>query len=611
MKQLFTRFIYIALIALSVASCRVAEKGEGYIYINLESVVGSNIDIEPATKAEVEASENYIVDIDGTLYTYGDIKSTPISLPIGEYKVQAYNCTQADAQEGNGKPRFASEIITIDIQVGQTHNLSLQCTMVNSRFTFAYDAAFETEFDTATSTLEVSNSYDFSGRVVTLSSLTDKVYFTSGESVFVRVSACKKGHNTPHTTRVVGPYIAQAATSHNITINYASPVLDLSAAASHTYDGANYLTGTTLKLSVGSFSGINSEKFASWGIDVMDGNGNLIHTYTSSTIPSAGATINISKYNGANYNNWIYLPQGTTCTLGTPYVVLITGEKVYCTNSSPTISATVPSPNFSVAVQAETSYSRYLAGSSSANNSGTGDQIMNIGAKVTISNDVLAQIKPTMVFTYDGLSMLTGSTIQTNTVAPQTLENNESLLSGSNIVSQAWGTHTIAASVTFDNVTKSSNLPCHVTGIPYEVSLNKNTSGWTNFSNVETDSGYFIFNPDDAHVLSPAFHIPSSVNVTVTLDVYAYHTNATAKYEPTVYVKASSTPVKLGESASISSSISLVGVAGCKSKDFNVQMTSSAKNISLYVYGKENKGWLSGADYPEFFMNKFVLKYRW
>jgi hypothetical protein len=75
-------------------------------------------------------------------------------------------------------------------------------------------------------------------------------------------------------------------------------------------------------------------------------------------------------------------------------------------------------------------------------------------------------------------------------------------------------------------------------------------------------------------------------------------------------VSAASSPVQSGASAEIKASISLVGVEGCDDKDFNVQMSSDGKkNISLYVYGKKNKGWLSGADYPEFFMNKFTLMY--
>lgn len=135
--------------------------------------------------------------------------------------------------------------------------------------------------------------------------------------------------------------------------------------------------------------------------------------------------------------------------------------------------------------------------------------------------------------------------------------------------------------------------------------MNKNTSGWSSFSNVERDKDYFIFNISDAYVLSPTFAISANTNVDVTLGVYAYHTNATVSYTPTVYVMGSSTPVKNGASLTINGKASLVGVEGCTNKTFATSMSNSAKNISIYVYGKKN-GW----DYPEFFINYCKIAYR-
>ena len=95
--------------------------------------------------------------------------------------------------------------------------------------------------------------------------------------------------------------------------------------------------------------------------------------------------------------------------------------------------------------------------------------------------------------------------------------------------------------------------------------------------------------------------------------MYAYHTNATAEYKPTVYVNASSTPVHeaKGASASVSSSIAVMDAGGDPvDKSFDLTMSSSAANLSIYVYGKKNKGWLSGPDYPEFFIKKCTILYR-
>lgn len=612
MRHLLTRSVYLFITLFSVISCRIAEKGEGYIYIDLDSGADASVDFSPATKAIIEASDDYIVEIGGESYRYGDIKNSGVELLAGTYSVKAYNCTADEAAAGKGKVRFASPVQSVELAVGQSVEVSLQCVMANSRITFSFDDEFAKEFDISKSTIEVSNTDDFSGRSVVLEDISDELYFSAGDNIYARVTAYKQGYSSPHPL-VIGPYTAQAATSHNINIKYQAPVFGLSASAAHTYSGG-VLTGTAVKLDVTSFSGIGASKFESWGATLTGNDNKVIRSFSSSQMPTVGVFAMTVQ------NGMIYLPQGTTATLSV-YIKLKTGETLYFEPAEKTITI-AEKPKVDVAINAETSYSRYKGGLSSANDSGTGDKVMNIGATVKIADDVLKQMNASLKFTYDGLSMLNNvdadkfKSISSANVPAETLENNTGLFNSENreIKSQAWGTHTVAASVIFDGVTKSVTQACHVTGIPYVTSLNNNTSGWTNFSNVETDNGYFIFNPDHASVLSPTFHIPSSIpsiNVTITIAVYAYHTNATAEYKPKVYVSAASSPVQSGASEVITSSISLVGVEGCDDKNFDVQMSSDGKeNISLYVYGKKNKGWLSGADYPEFFMNKFTLMYR-
>ena len=159
--------------------------------------------------------------------------------------------------------------------------------------------------------------------------------------------------------------------------------------------------------------------------------------------------------------------------------------------------------------------------------------------------------------------------------------------------------------MTFDNRTVSKTQTHHITGLPYASSLNNKTTGWTNFSNVETDDGYFIFNYEDASVLSPTFNVPNNIDVEVKPSVYSYHSNGFVSHTHTLYVCASSTAVKSGASKDYKASISLVGVEGCDEDSFNATMTTSAKNISFYVYGKRKS-----ADYPEFFMNNCKIVYR-
>ena len=231
----------------------------------------------------------------------------------------------------------------------------------------------------------------------------------------------------------------------------------LALSLAHTKDSSGNLDGTKATVSgdvpyPSRLAGLISSK-GSYGAELTDAGGNVVRTLSAKAGEMAVA------------NNWPYLPQGTY-TLKSYYQ--IGEEKVYLTANP---SAVSPAPVFTVKANAETSYSRYLAGSSNKNDSGTGDKVMNISASVSISDVVLGNGnysgKKTVSLTYDGISMLTSDALTSRSVVPTTLVGNESIFTNGNIINQAWGTHTLSASVTFDGITSSSSIQCHVTGIPY------------------------------------------------------------------------------------------------------------------------------------------------
>lgn len=227
----------------------------------------------------------------------------------------------------------------------------------------------------------------------------------------------------------------------------------LALSLAHTKDSSGNLDGTKATVSGDvpyptRLAGLISSK-GSYGAELTDAGGNVVRTLYAKAGEMAVA------------NNWPYLPQGTY-TLKPYYQI---GEdKVYLTANP---SAVSPAPVFTIKANAETSYSRYLAGSSNKNDSGTGDKVMNISASVSISDAILANDKYSgkkkVSLTFDGSSMLTSDALTSCTVVPTAL-----VASGTqDLTGQAWGTHTLSSSVTFDGVTSGNSLQCHVTGIPY------------------------------------------------------------------------------------------------------------------------------------------------
>jgi hypothetical protein len=297
----------------------------------------------------------------------------------------------------------------------------------------------------------------------------------------------------------------------------------------------------------------------------------------------------------------VYLPQGKYTVT---YTYVMNGV-----SRTEKREITVPAPVFTgtVSVSGVTSYSLSKTDVNAAN-SYPADQIGSISASCTavskISSEVLAQYPISYSIFMDSGELASSTT------------KSSSAVSAPNKTGLAWGQHTIKARFTFDGVSVSGTSDVlYITGLPYVTNLTKNTTGWTNFNNVETDGKCFIFNTDAASVLSPRFSFPNgvSVNTKVTLNVYAYHTNATADYSPKVYVNASMTPVHAaqGPSASVSSKIAVMDAGGDPvDKSFDLTMSNSAANLSIYVYGKKNKGWLGAADYPEFFIKKCSILYR-
>lgn len=346
---------------------------------------------------------------------------------------------------------------------------------------------------------------------------------------------------------------------------------EVSVSASHRYSNDGVLTGSSLTVN----HGIPSQLWK----DVT--NLTLSVTKDGKEYRSYNSTVNSATVTPTGS---VYLPQGEYEITGS---YTMNGVTKYISET-----AELRAPEFSVTSAGTTSYSLYKSGNSSAANEQDAHKISNISATCTISDNVLAELSANYSVSLGGSVIKSGSTNASKVTADEQTKSQ--------------GKYDLSASFTFDGVTENSEVvPCHITGLPYETSMNKNTTGWSNYSNVERDNGYFIFNPNDAYVLSPAFTIPDDINTTVTLAVYAYHTSAFRSYEPTVYVKGSDKPVKEGDSKTFKGSISLVGVEGCSKKDFSTILTNTATSISIYVSGEKK-----GADIPEFFINYCKIAYR-
>ena len=375
----------------------------------------------------------------------------------------------------------------------------------------------------------------------------------------------------------------------------------LALSLAHTKDSSGNLDGTKATVSgdvpyPAGLAGLISSK-GGYGAELTDAGGNIVRTLSAKTGDMAVA------------NSWPYLPQGTY-TLKPYYQI---GEdKVYLTANP---SAVSPAPVFTVKANAETSYSRYLAGSANKNDSGTGDKVMNISASVTISDAVLGNGnysgKKTVSLTYDGSSMLTSDALTSRSVVPDVL-----VASGTqDLTGQSWGTHTLAASVTFDGVTSGNSLQCHVTGIPYDYDLqnNKPDANWVVSGDSDYDSGQRIYyyysalwtNKYYAKLYTPAFRFPASANIAYSL-TFRYSSAGSAGQKLTIYTGAvydTSTYSKTN-----SQEISSVTTADGTVRTVSHSLNGVSDGARISIYHNENKN--NNAAINSCYLRKVSISYQ-
>lgn len=147
MKKFFT----LALASLMLLSCSKDSiwnaQEQGQLSVNVEQ--GASVFVE--TKAAVNTGNfNLKIVKNGGDVKYNDKVSeftSPMTLPTGTYTVSAENITAAEALAGRGEQRLADTQENVTVNANQTTNITLNCVMVNSKVSFAFDDTFTSAFD--------------------------------------------------------------------------------------------------------------------------------------------------------------------------------------------------------------------------------------------------------------------------------------------------------------------------------------------------------------------------------------------------------------------------------------------------------------------------------
>lgn len=298
--------------------------------------------------------------------------------------------------------------------------------------------------------------------------------------------------------------------------SFAECITSSECSADHKYD-ETVLTGTRVKASVGialpsiiaelgsvsaaaSFKGSDGKERSSKNVALDNENGN-------------------NEFDLTNISGWPYIPQGSDYQMTISLTCKIGEMSIAAELTKPDIS--VPEPEFVVTASAYTSYDKYLAGDLDfANKFDNKYIVFDRKAAVTISQEILTNAN------YDALR---SSSITFNSQSVGTFDAPSKDFGKATDCTKLQN-YQFKATMTFDGVTKSASDDCHITGLPYEVDFDssrreQNNWGWTLNNGAawgKTSASYWKLKLNGGYIVSPKFHVPSSILLTAYVECQYY-----------------------------------------------------------------------------------------
>ena len=598
MKKMIRQIMALATLCWVMASCsddtfnQEYGEGMGYLHLTLGKV---DVELTSTTKADagslpddlIPTTADFMIDIkqgsisaEGFPKKYSDLTGG-VELKAGGYTVTAYYGENETVQT---TPYF-SGTSTVEIYPGKSAETTINAVLANAMLVPAVSESLQNHYSDWTLTVK-------SGDVSMTLADKDKpdgYLFAKAEQP---VNAVFKGTNllekeTSHEWTVISSAAAQ--TKYVIQCDPDIPVFSfgLNAVAEHTTDQSGYLNGTKVSLSFGDLSNIPLSLISNWKATLVNATGEVVRSYTTTDFSNTEEM--------AIENEWPYLPQGNY-TL--KYSYTIDGNEVSEeATAAEAKTITMPLPTFEAEVSAQTSYSVYTTQGAAAANETDGSGIFDIATTTTISTDILSNEK------YSNLLSFTYS-----------LDSGESSTEESPIFQNLqWGTRKLTVFALFDGNNATSSVDCEVTGIPYYISFNGNTNpaNWT-LSNNGKCGDRLVLKRGDAYALSPKFHITldKDIDVSVTLNAYAYGGTVSSSYKPTVSIH----PSEVGQNSSVLTTLSgtaLLPGGGATYHDISTTftLTNTVSKVCIYTQGNGSK-WSVGTGDMGVVCDHFSVQYK-
>lgn len=568
MKRIVQQVIVLLTLCWMMPSCSdetfnyESGEGTGYLCLTLGKV---DVEFSSSTRAEtvslpdelIPAAADFMVDIqkdgnsiEGFPKKYSDITGE-MELAVGSYTVKAEFGENVLLQNA---PYFSGSS-TVQILPNKPTSVDLQVALANAMLAPAVSNNLQNHYKEWTLKTKVGET---SMTLADNDNIDGYLFVQAGQSV----DALFEGTNlldkqTSHEWTVISSteartkYVIQCDPDLSVFSN-----IQLTATATHTYT-EEILTGTDVVLNINS-NGAPLELIDSWDIK-LSYNGTPIRTYTAK--PENGILMTVT-------DGWPYVPQGSTFSAS---IHLQTGETFDLASS---ILKEIPLPEFTTTVFGNTSYSVYKNSGAETANTKDGSSIFDINAEPSIDSKILNNPNYSNIL---NVEYKTDSGKNSGVLPYGKVGQFNSL---------AWQQHNLSAIVSFDGVKKeSSQLACHVTGLPYVPSA-MIQADWGLTKNCEYNNGVIQLGGGTGNATATSkmvFHIPENIgvrlNTNVTLRAYQlvlwYNTTYTIKVNETTVISQDSNDIK-------EKNYSLSGTGTFSSGACQVKLNSSRETINVW-----------------------------
>lgn len=222
MRKIIYKIFTFLSISLILFSCSKESINYGSITFNVNGNVNVSVD-NTTTKAESVNTDNFEVFLNGKSLGFKKDLTTPVIVAPGTYTISAQSCsveTSNNGNNGDGLLRFYGETNNITIEDQEKKNVTIDCTVANSKVSVELGESYTNYFDSGYATVKISDGTRTLTVIENGEVRKEAVYFNASATLIVTVNSKKTPvSGSAQTFTTTQEIETAAATWHQITIN--------------------------------------------------------------------------------------------------------------------------------------------------------------------------------------------------------------------------------------------------------------------------------------------------------------------------------------------------------------------------------------------------------